>query len=259
MILERTEHPSWLSNAYLLGDEPGGHGVLVDSNGINQPLLEAVERYEITITEVLITHSHADHVVTCADDADRFGVEVLAHPLVRNAGVRVDQTLEDGDTLTVGSMEIEVLATPGHCLDHLAFLANGKHCLTADCLFKGTVGGTMGGGETGYTDQVHSIMERLMKLPPETQLHPGHKEPTTVAKEWDDEPVHPRVARRRPAGLRALPSEGRGRDARPLGPGLRRHEQGVGALRRRRRGDRRRVAGRALALPTRPPNPFARG
>ncbi len=188
MILERTEHPSWLSNAYLLGDEPGGHGVLVDSNGINQPLLEAVERYEITITEVLITHSHADHVVTCADDADRFGVEVLAHPLVRNAGVRVDQTLEDGDTLTVGSMEIEVLATPGHCLDHLAFLANGKHCLTADCLFKGTVGGTMGGGETGYTDQVHSIMERLMKLPPETQLHPGHKEPTTVAKEWDTNP-----------------------------------------------------------------------
>ncbi len=100
----------------------------------------------------------------------------------------VDQTLEDGDTLTVGAMEIEVIATPGHCLDHLAFLANGKHCLTADCLFKGTVGGTAGGGETGYSDQVHSIMERLMKLPPETQLHPGHKEPTTVAKEWDTNP-----------------------------------------------------------------------
>ena len=188
MIVERTEHPSWLSNAYLLADEPGGHGVLVDSNGINQPLLEAVERYELTITEVLITHSHPDHVVTCADDADRFGVEVLAHPLVRNAGVRVDQTLEDGDTLTVGAMEIEVIATPGHCLDHLAFLANGKHCLTADCLFKGTVGGTMGGGETGYSDQVNSIMERLMKLPPATQLHPGHKEPTTVEKEWAENP-----------------------------------------------------------------------
>jgi glyoxylase-like metal-dependent hydrolase (beta-lactamase superfamily II) len=188
LIVERTEHPTWLSNAYLIGDEPGGHGVLVDSNGINQPLIEAVESYQLTITEVLITHSHSDHVVTCAEDADRFGVEVLAHPLVRNAGVRVDQTLEDGDTLTVGKLEIEVIATPGHCPDHLAFLVNGNHCLTADCLFKGTVGGTMGGGETGYSDQVHSIMERLMKLPPETQLHPGHKEPTTVAKEWDENP-----------------------------------------------------------------------
>ena len=188
MIVERTEHPTWLSNAYLLGDKPGGHGVLVDSNGINQPLLEAVESYQLTITEVLITHSHGDHVVTCEEDAKRFGVEILAHPLVRNAGVRVDQTLEDGDTLTVGDLEIEVIATPGHCPDHLAFLVNGNHCLTADCLFKGTVGGTMGGGETGYSDQVHSIMERLMKLPPETQLHPGHKEPTTVTKEWDENP-----------------------------------------------------------------------
>jgi hydroxyacylglutathione hydrolase len=188
LILERTEHPSWLSNAYLLGDEPGGHGVLVDSNGINQPLIEAAERYELTITDVLVTHSHADHVVTCADDAERFGVQVLAHRLARDAGVRVDQTLEDGDVIRSGDLEIEVIATPGHCRDHLAFLVNGADCLTADCLFKGTVGGTMGGGETGYEDQVHSIMERLMTLPPETRIHPGHVEPSTIGEEWDRNP-----------------------------------------------------------------------
>jgi glyoxylase-like metal-dependent hydrolase (beta-lactamase superfamily II) len=65
---------------------------------------------------------------------------------------------------------------------------DGSDCLTADCLFKGTVGGTGGGGPTGYTDQHHSIMERLMTLPPETRIHPGHTLPTTVGEEWERNP-----------------------------------------------------------------------
>lgn len=188
MILERTEHPSWLSNAYLLGDEPGGHGVLVDSNGINEPLVAAAAENDLTITHVLVTHHHPDHVVTCAEDAKRFGVPVLAHARAREAGVHVDQTVADGDTIRSGGLEIQVIETPGHCLDHLALLVNGTDCLTADCLFKGTVGGTAGGGPTGYEDQVRSIMGRLMTLPPETRIHPGHKEPTTVAAEWEENP-----------------------------------------------------------------------
>jgi hydroxyacylglutathione hydrolase len=188
VILERTEHPSWLSNAYLLGDREGGQGVLVDSNGINEPLLEAVERLSLTVTHVLVTHHHMDHVVTCEDDARRFGVPVLAHALAREAGVHVDETIGEGDVIRSGELEIRAIATPGHCRDHLAFLVDGSDCLTADCLFKGTVGGTAGGGPTGYADQVHSIMERLMSLPPETRIHPGHKEPSTIAAEWESNP-----------------------------------------------------------------------
>ena len=188
MIIERTEHPDWLSNAYLLGDEPGGHGVLVDSNGLNEPLIDAAERHGLTITHVLVTHHHSDHVVTSAEDARRFGVKLLAHALAREAGVDVDETIGDGDTIRSGELEIEAIATPGHCRDHLALLVNGTDCLTADCLFKGTVGGTSGGGPSGYTDQVHSIMERLMTLPPETRIHPGHREPSTIGAEWDENP-----------------------------------------------------------------------
>ncbi|MCI0636601.1 MAG: MBL fold metallo-hydrolase, partial [Actinobacteria bacterium] len=188
MLVERTEHPSWLSNAYLVADGPGGHGVLVDSNGINEPLLDRAERDRITITHVLVTHSHADHVVTCAQDADRLGVPVVGHPLAKEAGVRIDETVQDGDVLQSGSVEVRTIATPGHCLDHLAFLVNGTDCLTADCLFRGTVGGTVGGGPSGYADQVRSIMERLMSLPPATRVHPGHKEPTTIGAEWEGNP-----------------------------------------------------------------------
>jgi glyoxylase-like metal-dependent hydrolase (beta-lactamase superfamily II) len=188
VIIERTEHPSWLSNAYLVGDRPGGHGVLVDSNGINEPLIEAAARHELTVTHVLVTHHHMDHVVTCEDDARRFGVPVVGHPLAREAGVRLDETVEDSDVLRSGELEIRALATPGHCRDHLAFLVDGTDCLTADCLFKGTVGGTAGGGPTGYADQVHSIMDVLMQLPPETRIHPGHREPSTIGAEWESNP-----------------------------------------------------------------------
>jgi glyoxylase-like metal-dependent hydrolase (beta-lactamase superfamily II) len=188
VIIERTEHPSWLSNAYLVADREGGHGVLVDSNGINEPLLEAADRLGITVTHVLVTHHHEDHVVTCESDARRFGVSVLAHPLAREAGVHVDETIEDGGTIRSGELEIRVLATPGHCRDHLALLFDGTDCLTADCLFKGTVGGTAGGGPTGYSDQIHSIMDVLMELPAETRIHPGHREPSTIGAEWESNP-----------------------------------------------------------------------
>ena len=187
MIISRAEHPSWLSNAYLVADHDGGHGVPVDSNGVEEPLLEEIGRRDLTITHVLVTHAHPDHVVRVAELGRRFGVPVLAHPL--DAGVDgVTGTIEDGDTVTSGDLEIRVIATPGHCQDHLALLVNGTDCLTADCLFKGTVGGTMGGGATGYADQVHSIMDVLMALPPETRIHPGHVEATTVGAEWEANP-----------------------------------------------------------------------
>ena len=187
MLISRAEHPSWLSNAYLVADRDGGHGVLVDSNGVEDPLLEEIERRGITITHVLVTHTHPDHVVRIGELGRRFGVPVLAHPL--NSGSDgVTGTIADGDVVRSGDLEIRVLATPGHCRDHLALLVDGTDCLTADCLFKGTVGGTMGGGPTGYADQYDSIMNRLMGLPHETRIHPGHTLPSTIGEEWEHNP-----------------------------------------------------------------------
>jgi hydroxyacylglutathione hydrolase len=188
VILERAEHPHWTSNAYLVGDEDGGHGVLVDSNGVEEPLLEQVAARGLTITHVLVTHHHLDHVVDVDGLAKRFGVPVVGSSRTAEAGVRVDETFEDGDVLSAGGLEIKVLATPGHCLDHHALLVNGTDCLTGDCLFKGTVGGTGGGGPHGYDDQYDSIMERLMSLPPETRIHPGHTLPSTIGAEWEENP-----------------------------------------------------------------------
>lgn len=188
MIIERTEHPSWLSNAYLVGDRPGGHGVLIDGNGIVDPLLERIERDGITVTYVLLTHHHGDHVIDAADFKARFGAPVLAHELTaRELGGEVDETVRDGDVVRSGDLVIHVIDTPGHCAGHLSFLIDGADCFTADLIFKGSVGGTAGAGGS-YEALRRSIMEGVLSMPPETRLHPGHREPTTVGAEWESNP-----------------------------------------------------------------------
>jgi hydroxyacylglutathione hydrolase len=189
VILQRAEHADWLSNAYFVCDEPGGSGVLVDSNSVTDPLAERAEREGTQVTHLLLTHHHYDHVVGARKLAERFGVPILAHELTAEAiDEDVDQTFTDGDVIESGGLRIEVIHTPGHCADHCALDFNGTDVLTADVLFKGTVGGTRAPGATGYDDLKASIMERLMKLPAEARIHPGHREPSTIGAEWEDNP-----------------------------------------------------------------------
>ncbi len=190
MILQRTENPQWLSNAYLVVDEPGGKGVLIDGNGVLEPLLERAEREGTEVTHILLTHSHADHLEGIAEARRRLGNPALiAHPAVaEEIAEEVTETIEGGGTLSTGGLEIEAIDTPGHAAGHLAFLIDGTDVITADVLFKGTVGGTKAPGASGFDDLRSSVMEGLMKLPPETRVHPGHREPTTIGEEWESNP-----------------------------------------------------------------------
>jgi hydroxyacylglutathione hydrolase len=189
VILERTENPAWLSNAYLVAEGAGGKGVLIDGNDDLGPLLERAERDGIEITHVLVTHPHLDHVAGLAEARARLGgVPMVAHPdAAAELDEEVAQTLADGEKLGTGGLEIEALLTPGHAAGHLAYLVNGSDLFTADVLFKGTVGGTMAPGASGFADLKASVM-RLMELPPETVIHPGHREPTTIGAEWESNP-----------------------------------------------------------------------
>ena len=189
MVLQRVEQGEWLSNAYLIVDEIGGTGVLIDSNGVTDPLCERIEREGTTITHILLTHHHWDHVVGVERLAERFGVPVLAHELTSELlEGKVDETFTDGDVIETGDLKIRVIHTPGHCADHCALDLNGTDCVTADVIFKGTVGGTRAPGATGFEDLKTSIMDKLMTLPPETRIHPGHREPSTIAAEWGQNP-----------------------------------------------------------------------
>jgi hydroxyacylglutathione hydrolase len=184
VIVERVEHPGWLSNAYLIADGPGGHGVLIDGNGLTETLEQSADRDGITITHVLCTHGHADHVVDIAEVAARVGAPLLAHPLT---AVAADGRIADGDTIASGELVFRALYTPGHCADHIAFVADETHCVTADVLFRGTVGGTAGPGGS-LTELKHSILEVLLSLPPATVVLPGHREATTIQAEREHNP-----------------------------------------------------------------------
>jgi glyoxylase-like metal-dependent hydrolase (beta-lactamase superfamily II) len=176
VIVERAEHPQWTSNAYLVAEGPGGSGVFIDGNGVTEPLEQRVRDDGITITHVLVTHGHHDHVVGVEETADRYGVPLLRWP-----------ELGDDAVVQSGALEIRALFTPGHCLDHLSFLVAGTDVFTADVLFKGTLGGTVGGGPTGFADMRRSI-DRLMALDGSVRVHPGHTLPTTIADEWERNP-----------------------------------------------------------------------
>jgi len=186
VIIERSMADEWLSNAYLVADEPGGHGIVIDSGGPSGPLLEAIEREDITVEHLLLTHHHHDHVAENHVYKERFGVEILAHPLEAERLMDVDRAIEPGESiLKVGGLDVGALHTPGHTAGMLNFVVNGSDVFTGDTLFKGSVGGVKAPGSTSFGDLRSSIMDVLMGLPTETRVHPGHTDPTTVGGEWE--------------------------------------------------------------------------
>ena len=187
MILERTEHPAWLSNAYLVADEPGGTGVFIDGNDNVEPLIKAARDNDLQIAAVLLTHQHHDHLAGLERLSEEFGAPILAHELTAREVDGVDRTLTDDETVSFGGLDVVALFTPGHAPGHLAFLVNETDVFTADVLFRGTVGGTRAPGATGFAD-LKSSVERLLSLPGETRIHPGHTLPTTVSEEREGNP-----------------------------------------------------------------------
>ena len=161
MLIERSLHPSWLSNAYLVADEEGGAAVFVDTGAPLEPLLAAAERWRIEPSHVLRTHADPDHV----EHEGELGLPVVTGPI------------------EVGGLRVEALPTPGHKDDHLAFVINGEACFTGDILFKDAVGG----GPDARPIR-HSVMDVVMKLPPETRVLPGHTDETTIGREWEENP-----------------------------------------------------------------------
>lgn len=185
MIIERSMQNDWLSNAYLVGDEDGGSAVVIDSGGPSEPLLAAAEEHDLDVKYLLLTHHHADHVAENHVWKERHGVEILAHPLEAARLLDVDRTIDPGEPISVGGLAISSLHTPGHTDGMLNFVVNDLDVFTGDTLFRGSVGGVRAPGSTSFEDLKSSIMDVLMTLPPETRLHPGHTDPTTVGEEWE--------------------------------------------------------------------------
>jgi glyoxylase-like metal-dependent hydrolase (beta-lactamase superfamily II) len=228
MIVERSLNEQFLSNTYLVAGGEGGPGFFVDAGGPVAPLLEAAKRLQIEPTHVLLTHHHFDHVSEVGALCKRWPkLVVLIHPLeleslmgmgdVVGKGVEL-ATVEAGEMLRFGSLEVRPLRTPGHTAGMLSFLVSESRSpptparagssptargvgagpwgfpggeavvFTGDTLFKDSVGGVRAPGHTTYTDLRDSIMGTLMELPADTTIYPGHTDATSVAREWEENP-----------------------------------------------------------------------
>jgi glyoxylase-like metal-dependent hydrolase (beta-lactamase superfamily II) len=150
----------WLSNAYLVADEPGGAAVFVDSGAPLEPLLRAAEEWRVTPSHVLRTHSHADHV---AHESE------LGLPVSRGS-------------LEVGKLVIEAIPTPGHSDDMVCFVVDDEAVFSGDTLFKDAVGG-------GNFEEIKSaVLDVYMSMPHDRRVLPGHTEETTIGREWEQNP-----------------------------------------------------------------------
>jgi glyoxylase-like metal-dependent hydrolase (beta-lactamase superfamily II) len=186
VIVERSMNEAFLSNTYVVADEPGGHAVMIDAGGPVEPLLRFLERGQLTLTHVLLTHHHHDHVSEVDQVLARYpGTPVLIHELERDRVPDASGTMAPGEKIESGGLEIEPIHTPGHTAGMLSLLVGGTDVFTGDTLFKGSVGGVHAPASTGFEDIKSSIMDKLLRLPAQTRIHPGHTDPTTVAEELE--------------------------------------------------------------------------
>jgi glyoxylase-like metal-dependent hydrolase (beta-lactamase superfamily II) len=186
VIIERSMNDDFVSNTYVVADEPQGHAVMIDAGGPVEPLLGFLGRGPFELTHILLTHHHHDHVSEVEKVLERYpGTPVLIHELERDRVPAATGTMEPGVVITSGALEIEPIHTPGHTAGMLSLLINGTDVFTGDTLFKGSVGGVRAPGSTSYQDLRTSIMDKLLKLPPSTRIYPGHTDPTTVADELE--------------------------------------------------------------------------
>src|SRR3954453_10239086 len=186
MILERSMHPQFLSNTFLVAAQPGGEAFFVDARGPMEPLFEKATKHDLPPTHVLLTHHHFDHVSEVPRILERWpDAQVLIHPAERDQVETATGTMQPGETVRAGGLDVQTLHLPGHTAGMLGLLVEGN-VFTGDTLFKNSVGGVRAPGSTSYADLKSSIMDRLMALPPETIIQPGHTDSSTVADEFEN-------------------------------------------------------------------------
>ncbi len=189
------------ATAYLIGDEQAKEAVVVDApHAITDALIVAAQRYGLRIRYIINTHGHFDHVADNVALKAASGAAIAANPgdadrLARPESVlfqlpfvippsSIDHPLHEGDTITLGSITLRILHTPGHTPGSIC-IYDEQHAMlfTGDTLFAGTYGRTdLRGGDEA---QMFASLTRLAALPPATRVFPGHGDDTSIgAERW---------------------------------------------------------------------------
>ena len=203
MVLKKVVVGSMSENAYIVGSEESEECVLIDPGAQADLILREVEEAGLRVVLMVNTHGHGDHNGAVKEIKERTSAEFRIH----QADVRVmassmswapmmipgyqvppppDGFLSDGDELRVGEVTLRVLETPGHTPGSVCFYGGGV-VFTGDTLFKGSIGRFDLNGGNG-PQLLESIESRLLTLPDETVVMPGHGEGSTIGDERRNNP-----------------------------------------------------------------------
>lgn len=210
MKIKQIPNNPFQENTYVVWDEASMEAAIIDCGALFPQEEERIDVFannnNLKIKYILNTHLHLDHCFGNAWAAERYGVLPMAHEddetLLARMGeqarmfglpfeVRTEKLggyLKDGDVLTLGENRIEVIHTPGHSRGGLCFyIPSAGWLISGDSLFEGSIGRTdLEGGS--YATLIKSITERLMTLPEDTVVYPGHGSYTTIGDEKKSNP-----------------------------------------------------------------------
>lgn len=185
-------------NCYIVGDEHTRHAIVIDPGGNARDILNALERIRLSVTTIVNTHAHFDHLLALNEVRNATRAPFLIHeaeaPILSAAqasaatfGLHIDQPknadrlVHDGDVIQDGEIQLTVLHTPGHTPGGICLRMEDR-VLVGDTLFQGSIGRTdFPGGD--YAALLQSIRDKLLPLPDKTIVYPGHGAATTIGEE----------------------------------------------------------------------------
>jgi len=171
-------------NAYLVWDPASREAVTFDTGADCSDMLQRIEKENLSVRLILLTHAHPDHVADLRRLRKATGASVYISELEAEEGA---EAIAEGKRFQAGSLEIEVRLTSGHSPGGMTYVITGLSrpiAIVGDSLFAGS----MGGGNVSYDDALRNNREKILTLPDQTIICPGHGPLTTVAKEKRDNP-----------------------------------------------------------------------
>jgi hydroxyacylglutathione hydrolase len=200
MIIKMLAVGAFAANCYIVGSSSSNEGMIIDPGGDAEIIMGTVQQAELSISVIVVTHAHVDHVGALREVQQKTNAQFAIHEaekgfvfstpmrMLTSLGVspvksppRPDRLLKDGDMIDLGDLHFEVLYTPGHSSGGICLSGHGV-VFSGDTLFK------LGIGRTDFPGMSHerlmkSIREKLMVLPDETIVYPGHGPATTIGDE----------------------------------------------------------------------------
>ena len=176
--IERLELGPWGTNAYIIICPQTSDSVLIDAPGDASKIMKKLEGTNPKY--ILLTHNHMDHIGALAEVQSKLRVPLATHA-ADAAGLPSppEMLLNDGDVVSFGNINLEVLHTPGHTPGSICFKA-GKYLMSGDIIFPGGPGKT--GSPENLRQIIKSITDKIFVLPDNTEIYPGHGDSTIVKK-----------------------------------------------------------------------------